>query len=575
MTQQTFPAGLRPRILVTQVRGDLSVVTWKQQAISVETDGRVVGINQEGDLLTIIDCDSDLTLQVPEDAALKATEVEGDVTIEGVRLAQLEEVGGDVSLKDISGDAGLENIGEAIEITTLGGDLSVVNSPVLRVRHIVGSDATLKQVGMVEIETVGGDLSIRAAETVLVSTVGGDLDAEEVVAALRCGVVSGDAQVHAQPETEVMVGNVGGDLSVSRAESVLVGNLGGDCDLRDVRGDAEIGHTGGDLNINGVGGNLQTGSVGGDASFKGLQGNIGAVKIGGDLYLQATFAPESMTRMQVGGDATIIMPDEPNLSISARVGGDISGRSIIASRSGNMINLVYGNGAAHLDLNVGGDLALRGGGSPRSSSSSSGPGGSKGWAGFGSEFSNLGRELSKLGQDLSHEIASAFSEAGWTRGAGVADDIARRAEEMAHRSQQKSDEAARRANEHASRINIRLNDREWRMDPERLNRIREQARQATNEGVTGAFEAVERAVSNMGMPPRPVSPVSPVQPVSPVEPVAPVQPVSSLEETESPVQNAEAAHIDIDQEREAILRMIAEGRVTPEEGDMLLEALGS
>ena len=32
---------------------------------------------------------------------------------------------------------------------------------------------------------------------------------------------------------------------------------------------------------------------------------------------------------------------------------------------------------------------------------------------------------------------------------------------------------------------------------------------------------------------------------------------------------------DIEQEREAILRMIAEGRVTPEEGDLLLEALGS
>ncbi len=29
-----------------------------------------------------------------------------------------------------------------------------------------------------------------------------------------------------------------------------------------------------------------------------------------------------------------------------------------------------------------------------------------------------------------------------------------------------------------------------------------------------------------------------------------------------------------EEEREAILRMIAEGRITPEEGDMLLEALG-
>jgi len=32
---------------------------------------------------------------------------------------------------------------------------------------------------------------------------------------------------------------------------------------------------------------------------------------------------------------------------------------------------------------------------------------------------------------------------------------------------------------------------------------------------------------------------------------------------------------NLEQEREAILRMIAEGRITPEEGDMLLEGLGS
>jgi hypothetical protein len=30
-----------------------------------------------------------------------------------------------------------------------------------------------------------------------------------------------------------------------------------------------------------------------------------------------------------------------------------------------------------------------------------------------------------------------------------------------------------------------------------------------------------------------------------------------------------------DQQRDAILRMIAEGRITPEEGDLLLESLGS
>jgi hypothetical protein len=35
-----------------------------------------------------------------------------------------------------------------------------------------------------------------------------------------------------------------------------------------------------------------------------------------------------------------------------------------------------------------------------------------------------------------------------------------------------------------------------------------------------------------------------------------------------------ASEPDLEQEREAILRMIAEGRISPEEGDMLLEGLG-
>ena len=40
------------------------------------------------------------------------------------------------------------------------------------------------------------------------------------------------------------------------------------------------------------------------------------------------------------------------------------------------------------------------------------------------------------------------------------------------------------------------------------------------------------------------------------------------------VPQAAAPAPDVEQEREAILRMIAEGRITPEEGDLLLEALG-
>ena len=44
-----------------------------------------------------------------------------------------------------------------------------------------------------------------------------------------------------------------------------------------------------------------------------------------------------------------------------------------------------------------------------------------------------------------------------------------------------------------------------------------------------------------------------------------------MNEEGEPINRAPA---NPEQEREAILRMIAEGRITPEEGDMLLEGLG-
>ncbi len=606
MAQQTFTVGNAPRVNITQIQGDLKVRVWRERTISVETDGSVVDLQQEGNVLTILDCDDDLALIVPDDAAIKATSVNGDALVEGVRRVALDNVSGDVVLKNIAGDAGLENIGEAIELTNLGGDLVVMNTPVLRVRHSVGGDTQVKNVGVIEIETIGGDLSLEQAETVVVSTVGGDISVRGVQAALRCGVVGGDGSVQGSSNTEVMLGTIGGDLNVSSAANLQAGNVGGDCTVRGVEGDVELGSVGGDMNLDRAGGKLQVGRVAGDASLNGLQDGVEVGGIGGDLVLRSMFSPDTLARLNVGGDAVVVVPDNASLSIVARVGGDISGRSIVASRSGKMINLVYGSGSAHLELTVGGDLALKGAGNPRSSSNASETGGS--WNDFGHDMSNLGRELSKLGQDLSREIASAFSEAGWSSGAGIAEEIARKAEAQARRAQRQAERQAHKAHEQASRINIRFNDREWRLDPERLERIREQARRAAAEGVSGAFEAVERAMSNLHVPTPPKPPVPPVPPAKPVSPVSPVskdyshegrqEDVEHLEELEDledvkeleDLENVEGkssnrnnvsaetppvASYDIDQEREAILRMIAEGRVTPEEGDLLLEALGS
>src|SRR6266702_1241711 len=39
MTQQTFPVGRKPRVVISQVEGNLTVRSWKEQMVSVQTDG--------------------------------------------------------------------------------------------------------------------------------------------------------------------------------------------------------------------------------------------------------------------------------------------------------------------------------------------------------------------------------------------------------------------------------------------------------------------------------------------------------------------------------------------------------
>jgi hypothetical protein len=308
--------------------------------------------------------------------------------------------------------------------------------------------------------------------------------------------------------------------------------------------------------------------------------------------------------------ARVRLPTPSDLALHAYVGGDVSGVSSV-SGGGNQVNLVYGSGASRLDLYIGGDLSLRGGGQPESSSSFGGRGSQGNWgnwqADFDRDMAELGREMSKLGQELSREITGAFKDASWQKGAewanqftGKMEEQIRRAQRKAEEQARKAEERARKAQEQAARVRVRFNDREWQLDPERLERLKEQATRAANEGVAGALDAVERAIKNLRVPMPPPPPSAPFPPGGPTPP-APPAPMTPPPPAPMPGQSAaqsaprepqppagqgsasagtgstasgDAEEPNLEQEREAILRMIAEGRISPEEGDMLLEGLG-
>jgi len=589
MSTQTIPVGQEPRIFLTECDGDLHIEVWGERTIEIESDD-AGAIEQSAEGLFIQGTKSDLHLRVPSDTSATIENQHGDVTVRGIHA---------LALTDIHGDAKIEAIATSVRAEHITGDLRLNGGESLVLTGRADGDVTVRDVHMVEIENVKGDCVIADAATALIGNVGGDCTLKGVGETLRYGNVGGDMTIQGSPRTAIAGGDVGGDCAIDQALSVQIGEIGGDVQIRRVANDLHLSSIGGSCMAEQVGGALRLGQVGGDVNLRDVGADLGIGNIGGDLSLHTAFSPNSTTRITVGGDARISLPAEPDLTIQAVVGGSVSGHRVVSS-SGGVITIVYGAGAAQLDLIVGGDLRL-GGGTPRASSSSG-----SGWDEFSAEMDRfgeeLGEELGRLGEELSRSLGATFGNWGermgsdWSHKAErQADRVRQRLERQMRHVEKQARRVEQRADARAKRVRVRINDREWHFDPERVEQIKRRARQAAQEGIAGAMEAVDRALAGLASQPtpRPPAPPAPSAPFAPSAPPAPRHPATgetvrididqpgysstpSVESTsaETPAQAGDAPAPAAELDRTAILRMVAEGRISPEEGEMLLDALG-
>ncbi|HZO74957.1 MAG TPA: hypothetical protein VFB60_22310 [Ktedonobacteraceae bacterium] len=360
MTQQTFPiSGRHPRVVINGLEGQLNVQPWEKQEISVSTDGPVEVLRQDGDTVTITGCKSDLELWIPSSINRVFSSITTDIigtalsrgaSIERAGNVELKEVGGSVTLKDTCGNAELTAINEGAELSNVGGNLRAAHMPRLQARGGVGGNGTLLDIGQAEIDMIGGNLWVTSVGSATISTVGGDLDVEQVESALNCRTVGGNCEVRNSASAQVNVHNVGGNMF---ADGTLLAGL---------------------------------------------------CNVGGNMKVQASFTAESRGRFHVGGNASIVLPENANLTVHAIVGGSASGPEAIYSHGGGFVDLVYGDGVARLDLTVGGNLRLSGTSTPRSVS------GSDAWRNFGSDMANFGMEIGKMGRKISREILKSLGE---------------------------------------------------------------------------------------------------------------------------------------------------------------------
>jgi hypothetical protein len=230
MYQKTISVSESPRVEVTGCRGDLAVTAWDKPEVLAEVDDEQTLTVEEREGVVALAFNEEGNLTVPADARLVILQVQGNLSVEGVKGA------GEVAT--VQGDAWLKEGAGSLALKTVQGDLVLEDWDGAADIGTVQGDAGLRQ--------VGGDVTV--------GNVGGDLVAHEIKGALSATSVGGDADLRA----------LGGALSLK--------NVGGDLSGRDLAAGADVTRVGGDASLKAVFAGPHTYRVqtGGDSTIRAL-----------------------------------------------------------------------------------------------------------------------------------------------------------------------------------------------------------------------------------------------------------------------------------------------------------------
>jgi hypothetical protein len=397
---------------------------------------------------------------------------------------------------------------------------------------------TFPTIHSISIADAIGDIKIRGCEQQMISVIS-DRDIAIIQQEDDIMVVhhyKGDLELAVPYEQVITAKQINGDLSAENVQQIALHEISGNISLKAIAGEVRLGH------------------IGGNAELKGMRGLLDVGAVGGNVFVEASFPPESVTRLQADGNIHFVLPSDANLTIQATVGGMVHSPAGV-SAMGNYITLAYGDGAARLEVSAGGNLELYGDQTPKSTSTFSGN-----WDSFTHDWQNKWK-------DANTEFAASF-------GSNFMDGFMHAAEKQQRKAEKYRQ--AKRPHKRANRTNIHINNQVRHMSSQQVDRIVADAYDVAAKGTQGALDAVEQALKNLHVTP-PSSPPQRPKPPTRSHDVEKDVNVSHTSErpNQPPKQTGPTGNsaTDLEQERLAILRMVADGQITPEEGDMLLEAL--
>ena len=164
VSEQSFPVSDECVILIETISGDLDISGWDNAQVRVQASNGKATVHQEGSKLDIKPAStgsSDLELRVPCRCDLTLRAISGDI--------ELRDVGGQIDLQTKSGDIAGENVRGELRVHTVSGDIELSGSCLssLTVGTVSGDsliESPLDVEGEYHVRSVSGNVHLRIPE---------------------------------------------------------------------------------------------------------------------------------------------------------------------------------------------------------------------------------------------------------------------------------------------------------------------------------------------------------------------------------------------------------------------------
>ena len=267
--------------------GSITVTGWDQEKILIE--GRI-----HGDLKDYnVDYDersSGLHIEISYEGYGRSRNggVEMDIKVPNKFNLDLETMGGEMVIKNISGEFNGETMGGEIELFQLNGEANLT--------------------------TMGGD--IRVEDCTLdgqVKTMGGEIILRDVIGDLDASTMGG----------EVSYRNVKRKDERKDARPVKISTMGGEIEVDQAPGGANVSTMGGDIRIRSARNFVKAKTMGGEIDIEEIDGGVKATTMGGDITVNMVGDPKEFDRdvvlSSMGGDIVLTVPKDLSMDFDIKL----------------------------------------------------------------------------------------------------------------------------------------------------------------------------------------------------------------------------------------------------------------